>query len=52
VWTASVAPSSRNRTANGEPLTAAELFDFLAELIDPPPPPARPVLRTAASDVA
>jgi hypothetical protein len=33
-------------------LTAAELFDFIAELIDPLPPPARPVLRTATSDAA
>jgi hypothetical protein len=52
VWTGSAAPSSRKRTANSESLSATELFDFLGELIDPPTPPARPVLRTAASDAA
>jgi hypothetical protein len=52
VWTASVAPSSRSRTANSEPLGIDELLGYVSELIDPPPPPVRPVLRTAASDAA
>jgi hypothetical protein len=44
VWTASVAPSSQRRTANGAPLTAEELFGYLAELVEPAPTPARPIL--------
>jgi hypothetical protein len=48
VWTASVAPSSRRRTINSEPLSATELFAYLAELIEPAAaPPARPLLHTA-----
>jgi hypothetical protein len=37
VGTASVAPSSRRRTANNEPLNIGELLAYAAELIDPPP---------------
>jgi hypothetical protein len=48
VWTAGVAPSSARRTANSEALTAGELFGYIGELIDPPPAPVKPVLRTAA----
>jgi hypothetical protein len=48
VWAGSVAPSSRRRTANSEPLTAEELFRYLAELIEPPvPSPAKPLPHTA-----
>jgi hypothetical protein len=32
VWTGSVAPSSRRRTANGDPLTVDEIFGFVVEL--------------------
>jgi hypothetical protein len=32
----SLAPSSRRLTANHEPLTAAELFGFVSELVEPP----------------
>jgi hypothetical protein len=42
VWAASVAPSSRRRTANGEPLTATELLGYLADLVEPPAPAPRP----------
>jgi hypothetical protein len=45
VWTASVAPSSRRRTANSEALTATELFAYLGELVEPPAPaPTGPIL--------
>jgi hypothetical protein len=37
---------------NNSPLTADGLFASVADLVDPPPPPARPVLRTTASDAA
>jgi hypothetical protein len=32
----SIAPTSRRLTANHEPLTAAELFGFVSELVEPP----------------
>jgi hypothetical protein len=52
VMTGSFAPSSRRRTANNEPLGIDELLGYAGDLVDPPQPAARPVLRTAASDAA
>jgi hypothetical protein len=41
----SFAPSSRARTANSQPLGIDELIGYVGELVDPPAPPLKPVLR-------
>jgi hypothetical protein len=50
VGTASVAPSSRRRTANNEPLNIGELLAYAAELIDPPPPSPTAVLGSTLAE--
>ena len=46
--TATIAPSSRRRTANSEPLTAAELLGYISELLtDPPTSAPSPEIATA-----
>jgi hypothetical protein len=48
VWTASIAPSSRRRTLNNDPLTIDEIVAYAAELVEPPTAaPASPLLHAA-----
>jgi hypothetical protein len=46
-----IAPTSRARTANGEPLRVDELLGFARELLEPPPPAAR-LAAAPQADVA
>jgi len=43
----SIAPTSRKVTANGDPLTRAQLLDYVHELVEPPQQPTKPTLTAA-----
>jgi hypothetical protein len=45
----SIAPSSRSRTANGEPLSATELLALVDELLDPPTPTPAPTIEATTT---